>query len=61
MRCSTAAGCLKTVPLPGRGPAMASDLAAAAVSGPAVQARGDAHLSNFGIIGSAGSAWSSTS
>ena len=32
---------------------MASDLAATAVSGLAVQACGDAHLSNFGIFGSA--------
>jgi uncharacterized protein (DUF2252 family) len=32
---------------------MASDLAAAPVSGLAVQACGDAHLSNFGIFGSA--------
>jgi hypothetical protein len=33
---------------------MASDLAATPVSGLAVQACGDAHLSNFGIFGSAG-------
>ena len=33
--------------------AMASDLAATPVSGLAVQACGDAHLSNFGIFGSA--------
>ena len=32
---------------------MASDLAATPVSGLAVQACGDAHLSNFGIFGSA--------
>jgi uncharacterized protein (DUF2252 family) len=32
---------------------MASDLAGTAVSGLAVQACGDAHLSNFGLFGSA--------
>ena len=35
---------------------MASDLAHTPVSGLAVQACGDAHLSNFGIFGSAGAA-----
>ena len=35
---------------------MASDLSRTPVSGLAVQACGDAHLSNFGIFGSAGAA-----
>ena len=38
--------------LPRRGTAMASDLASTPVSGLAVQACGDAHLSNFGVFGS---------
>ena len=40
---------------------MASDLSHTPVSGLAVQACGDAHLSNFGIFGSAERCWSSTS